>query len=165
MKEYLDDMAVRKPVRNVFFSIPVMLILSVFLLAACGGSTHSSSGTTTPKPTSSSISASAAATATAYQKLVSLIGQPTVKMLTGTTFEAVGQVKNIDTFQHDITLQIDLLDSSGKVIATGSQFLDNVKAGSTVSYTIKGTASQPTWANVEVVVTKVSENIDGSGGD
>lgn len=160
-------MLMRKPTRNVFFSFPVMLLLLLFLLAACGGSNHSSTGTSAPapKPTSSSTSASAAATATAYQKLVSVVGRPTVKMLTGTTFEALGQVKNIDTFQHDITLQIGLLDSSGKVIATGSQFLDNVKAGTTVSYAIKGTTSQPTWTSVEVVVTKVSENIDGSGGD
>ena len=86
-------------------------------------------------------------------------------MLTGTTFEADGQVKNIDTFQHDITLQIVLKDASGKVIATGSELLDNVKAGTIMSYAIKGTTTQPTWASVEVVVSKVTENIGGSGGD
>jgi len=140
----------------------------LFVLVACGSSTnHNSSGSssTAKTPTSSSNSASAAATATAYEKLVSLIGQPQVKMLTGTTFEADGKVKNVDSFQHDITLQVVLTGASGKVIATGSQFLDNVRPGSTVSYAVKGTAAQPTWTSVEVVVTKVSENIGGAGGD
>ena len=161
-------MFLRRSSQRVYFSLSIVLVVLLFLLVACGSSTdHSSSGTSTPAktPTSSSNSASAAATATAYEKLVSLIGQPKVKMLTGTTFEAVGQVKNVDTFQHDITLQVVLTDASGKVIANGSQFLDNVKPGATVSYAVKGTTTQPAWTSVEVVVTKVSENIGGAGGD
>src|SRR5437016_3128569 len=122
-------MVLRRSSQRVYFSLSIVLVVLLFLLVACGSSTdHSSSGTSKPAktPTSSSNSASAAATATAYEKLVSLIGQPKVKMLTGTTFEAVGQIKNVDAFQHDITLQVVLTDASGKVIANGSQFLDNV---------------------------------------
>jgi ABC-type glycerol-3-phosphate transport system substrate-binding protein len=157
-------MVMRRPFRKLLFSLPILLVALLFLLAACG---NSSAGTTAPAAThtSGSINPSAAATAAAYQRLVSLIGQPTVKMLTGTTFEADGQVKNIDTFQHDITLHIVLKDASGKVIASGSELLDNVKAGTIVSYAIKGTTSQPTWTSVEVVVARVSENIGGTGGD
>ena len=161
-------MVLRRSSGRAYFTFPVVLVVLLFLLVACGSSTnHSSSGTSSPAktPTSSSNSASAAATATAYEKLVSLIGQPTVKMLTGSTFEAVGKVKNVDTFQHDITLQVVLTDASGKVIATGSQLLDNVKPGATIGYAVKGTTTQPAWTSVEVVVTKVSENIGGAGGD
>jgi hypothetical protein len=160
-------MVMRRPFRKLFFFLPILLVALLFLLAACGSNSGGSTGTSAPAAThkSGSINPSAAATAAAYQRLVALIGQPTVKMLTGTTFEADGQVKNIDTFQHDITLQIVLKDASGKVVATGSEFLDNVKAGTIVSYAIKGTSSQPTWSSVEVVVARVSENIGGTGGD
>ena len=86
-------------------------------------------------------------------------------MLSGTTFEADGQLKNNDTYQHDFTLKVTLLDSSGKVIAAVTQLVDNVKGGNTVSYAIQGTATQPTWSSVLVTVIKVSENVDGSGSD
>ena len=98
-------------------------------------------------------------------KLVTIIGQPTVKMVSGTTFEADGQVKNDDSFQHDITLKITLLDASGRVVGTATHLLDNVKAGTTVSYSIQGTASQPAWTSVEVAVVKISENLNGAGSD
>src|SRR5947209_15384713 len=144
-------MVLRRSSRRVNFSLSVALVALLFLLVACGSSStnHNSSGSssTSKTSTSSSNSASAAATATAYEKLVSLIGQPKVKMLTGTTFEAVGQIKNVDAFQHDITLQVVLTDASGKVIANGSQFLDNVKPGATVSYAVKGTTTQPAWTS------------------
>jgi len=98
-------------------------------------------------------------------KLVTIVGQPTVRLVSGTTFEADGQVKNIDTFQHDITLKITLLDASGHVVGTATQLEDNVKGGTTVSYAIQGTATQSSWSSVEVAVIKVSENINGTGGD
>jgi hypothetical protein len=98
-------------------------------------------------------------------RLVSLIGQPKVKMLSGTSFEADGQLKNNDTNQHDFTLKVTLLDASGKVIASATQLVDNVKGGETVSYTIQGITTQPNWTSVEVAVIKVSENVNGSGSD
>ena len=98
-------------------------------------------------------------------KLVSLIGQPNVKMLSGTNFEADGQLKNNDTFQHDFTLKVTLLDASGKVIASATRLVDNVKGGYTVNYAIQGTTTQPNWSSVEVAVIKVSENINGSDSD
>jgi len=160
-------MVKRRPSRKVFFAFPTVLIALLFLLAACGSSsTHSTSSpaSSSSHPTSNAT-ATATATAAAFQKYVSFIGHPTVTMLAGTTFQAAGQLKNIDTFQHDITLQVVLKDASGKVIATATQFLDNVKAGTTVSYAINGTTAQPTWLNAEVTVIKVSENIGGSGDD
>jgi hypothetical protein len=165
-------MVMHRPARKVFFALPTVLLAFLLLLAACGSSSKSSSGSsgassTHPANSSTAIAATTTATASAatFQKYVSFIGSPTVKMLAGATFESVGQLKNIDTFQHDITMQVVLKDAAGKVIATGTQFLDNVKAGTTVSYAIKGTTSQPTWVSAEVTIIKVSENINGSGGD
>lgn len=86
-------------------------------------------------------------------------------MLTGTTFEANGQLKNNDSYQHDFTLKVTLLDASGKVIASATQLVDNVKGGATVSYSIQGTTTQPTWTSVEIAVIKVTENINGSSND
>ncbi len=86
-------------------------------------------------------------------------------MLSGTTFEADGQLKNNDSSQHDFTLKVTLLDTSGKVVATTTQLVDNVKGGDTVSYVIQGTTTQPDWSSVEVAVIKVSENVNGSGSD
>ena len=87
-------------------------------------------------------------------------------MLAGTTFEVVGQVKNGDTKQHDIYLQATLLDASGTKIATTTiQNVDNVAAGATETFTIQGTTTQPTWAQIRVTIIKVTENIGGSGSD
>ncbi len=156
--------------RKVYFPIIAAFTLILLLLTACGnaGTSNTSSPTSAPSSSSSSTgsaNATSAATATSIMKLVSLIGQPTVKMLSGTTFEAVGQLKNNDTYQHDFTLKIILLDASGKAIASATQLVDNVKGGETVSYTIQGTTTQPAWTSVEVAVIKVSENINGSGSD
>jgi hypothetical protein len=96
---------------------------------------------------------------------MTLVGQPTARMLNGTTFEVTGQLKNGDTKQHDITLQAALLDGSGKVIATATKLLDNIKGGQIVAFTIEGSTSQPTWSSIQVTVTRISENLDGTGGD
>lgn len=156
------------PARKAYFSTVTSLFLMMLLLAACGGNKSTPSNTTTSSSTSSpasSANAATAATATTIKKLVSLVGQPDVKMLSGTTFEADGQLKNNDTYQHDFTLRVTLLDSSGKVIATATRLVDNVKGGVTINYAIQGTTTQPNWASVEVAVINVSENINGSGGD
>ena len=161
-------MLVSVPARKAYFAIVVGLLLTMLLLAACGGNNSTPSTTSASSPSSSpasSANAVAAATATTIKKLVSLVGQPEVKMLSGTTFEADGQLKNNDTYQHDFTLKVTLLDSTGKVIATATRLVDNVKGGVTVNYAIQGTTTQPNWTSVEVAVINVSENINGSGGD
>jgi len=139
--------------------------LIFFLLVRNNAVSKNAAPASSSTHTTAANSADAAATASAYMKLVTIIGQPTVKMVSGTTFEANGQVKNDDTFQHDITLKITLLDASGHVVGTSTHLVDNVKAGTTVSYSIQGTASQPTWTSVEVAVVKISENLSGAGSD
>jgi len=165
-------MAVFVHTRKAYFPIVAAFMLTLLLLTACGNGSNTSNTTSatssTSAPSSSptgSANATTAATATSIMKLVSLIGQPIVKMLSGTSFEAVGQLKNNDTFQHDFTLKITLLDASGKAITSATKLVDNVKGGETVSYTIQGTTTQPNWTSVEVAVIKVSENINGSGSD
>ena len=144
--------------RKVYFLAIAGILAIMLLLAACGSSTTSAPKSTTNSNNSTSPQA-------ALMKLMTPVGQPTAKMLSGTTFVVNGQIKNGDSKQHDITVQATLLDVSGKVIATATKLVDNVKGGATVSYNISGTTPQPTWASVQVTVIKISENINGSGGD
>ena len=159
----------RTPARKAIFLTAVLLVVAglliFFLLVRNNAVSKNAAPASSSTHTTAANSADAAATASAYMKLVTIIGQPTVKMVSGTTFEANGQVKNDDTFQHDITLKITLLDASGHVVGTSTHLLDNVKAGTTVSYSIQGTASQPAWTSVEVAVVKISENLNGAGSD
>src|SRR2546430_9796351 len=135
-------MKVAVSTRKFCFPIVAASILMLLLLTACGGVNNTTSSTSTPPSPASSANATSAATATSIMKLVSLIGQPNVKMLSGTNFEADGQLKNNDTFQHDFTLKVTLLDASGKVIASATRLVDNVKGGYTVNYAIQGTTTQ-----------------------
>lgn len=162
----------RTPARKAIFLSLILLVVGVFLvffmivrgfltpasIAPASSPAHSSTVT-------NNANAAAAATASAYMKLVSIVGQPAVKLVSGTTFEADGQIKNVDTFQHDITLKIVLLDASGHMVGSATHLLDNVKGGATVNYSIQATASQSNWSSVEVAVINVSENINGTGGD
>jgi len=107
----------------------------------------------------------ATVTVSALAKMIIQVGQPTAKMLSGATFEVDGQIKNGDNQQHDITLQVMLLDASGKAVATATKLVDNVPGGATVAYSIQGTTTQPTWQSVQVTVIKVSENVNGTGQD
>ena len=159
----------RTPARKAIFLTAILLVVAglliFFLLVRNNAVSKNAAPASSSTHTTAANSADAAATASAYMKLVTIIGQPTVKMVSGTTFEADGQVKNDDTFQHDITLKITLLDASGHVVGTATHLVDNVKAGKTVSYSIQGTALQPTWTSVEVAVVKISENLSGAGSD
>lgn len=141
-----------------------MLLLA---LAACGSDT--STGATTPT-TSANSSGSPAATATAAEsaliQAISFVGQPTAKIVSGTTFEIDGKLKNGDSKQHDIYIQASLLDKTGKIIAsTQEENVDNVPGGATVSFSIQGTTPQPTWDTIQIKVTKVTENVNGAGPD
>src|SRR5579859_3036945 len=172
MQGEVDYMAVlRPPARKGIFLALVLLVMGallVVLMVARGFFTPTKiAPATAPNvpTTGNSANAAAAATAAAYMKLVTIVGQPSVRLVSGTTFEADGQIKNVDTLQHDITLKITLLDASGHVVGTATHLEDNVKGGATVSYAIQGTATQASWSSVEVAVIKVSENINGTGGD
>jgi len=82
--------------------VPVGLIalveVFVLLLTACGGSgsgAKAPSSTPAPSPLS----------------LTQLVGTPTIKTLAA-TFEVIGQVRNLDTAQHDLFLKAALKDES-----------------------------------------------------
>ena len=96
---------------------------------------------------------------------MTFVGSSTAKLVSGTTFEVDGKIKNGDDKQHDIYVKVMLLDASGKQIATATQNVDNVAGGDTASFAIKGTTPQSTWSNVQVSIVKVSENVAGSGSD
>ena len=157
--------------RKTYFIILVS-ILGLSLFTACGSntapSTYTSTSSSTPASTSpvSAQPALSTATVTTVSKFITFVGQPKAKMLVGTTFEVEGQVKNGDTKQHDIYLQATLLDASGTKIATTTiENVDNVAAGATETFTIQGTTTQPTWAQIRVTIIKVTENIGDSGSD
>jgi hypothetical protein len=97
---------------------------------------------------------------------MTFVGKATAKIVSGTTFEVDGQIKNGDSKQHDIYIQATLLDASGAKIATTNALnVDNIAGGETVNFSIQGTTPQPTWASVEVTVVKVTENVGSSGTD
>jgi hypothetical protein len=142
----------------------MLVIMSMLVLAACGsngtmdsssstgsGSTHSS----TPAPTQDPN----------HISLAKMTGTPTAKITSGTNFQVTGQVQNLDTKQHDIHLQATLKNASGQVVGTATGLADNVPGGETDSYTLSGTLTQPTWSTISVVITKVTENVNGEGSD
>lgn len=151
--------------------LPLLVVASLMAmtlaLAACGGGTATT--VSSPKVAATTPPAStpvpATATVSALVKMIVQVGQPTAKMLSGATFEVDGQIKNDDNTQHDITLQVTLLDASGRQVATATRLVDNVPGGATVAYSIQGTTTQPTWQSVQVTVIKVSENVNGTGQD
>ncbi len=158
------------------YVVILIATLAVTFLTACSANTTTGASTSTATNTPGTANTSstptqpvippATATASTILKSMSIIGQPTAKMLSGTTFEVDGTVKNGDDKQHDIFIQATLLDATGSKIATTPiHNVDNVAAGATQTFTIQGTTTQPTWAKIEITIIKVSENIGGSGSD
>ena len=152
--------------RKVYFVILAGLML-LMLLAACGSATSSDSSSTSTSNLSNTAHVNATPTAaeSALMKEMTFVGSPTARIVSGTIYEVNGKIKNGDDKQHDIYVKVVLLDATGKLIATTTENVDNVKGGATVSYSIQGTTTQATWANVQVSVVKVTENIGGSGSD
>ncbi len=147
-----------------FSILAILLVLSMLLLAACGSGSSSSSSSSSS--TSSASVSSATPTQNAnHVSLAKLVGAPTAKITSGTNFEVTGQVQNLDKSQHDIYLQATLKNASGKVVGIARGLADNVAAGNMDTYTLQGTLMQPAWSTVVVVITKVSENVNGQGSD
>lgn len=141
-----------------------MAFLIMFGLAACGS--DSVAGTTPTPVTNAPNAATATAAVAALIKEMTFVGVPTARIVSGTTFEVDGKIKNGDSKQHDIFVEASLLDASGKVIATSAAVnVDNVPGGATVPFAIQGTTPQPTWASVQVTVVNVAENVNGTGTD
>jgi hypothetical protein len=146
---------------SVFVCVVFLLMLG---LAACGS--DSVTGTTPTPTTTPPGGATATAAVAALIKQMTLVGTPIARIVSGTTFEVDGKMKNGDDKQHDIFLKAALLDASGKTIATSAAVnVDNVAGGATVAFTIQGTTPQPTWASVQVTVINVTENVSGAGPD
>ncbi len=157
--------------RQMSFTVLVGLLL-MFLLAACGSTTStgtrgsSTTASTTPTATQA-VGTSTKAAKAALLPMMTLVGQPTAKLVSGNhTFEVDGKIKNGDTKQHDIYVLATLLDASGTIIGATAFFnVDNVPGGATASFAIQGTTMQPTWASVQVKVVGLSENIGSSEGN
>jgi len=146
---------------NLRFSfLGILIIISIFLLTACGNN-----GTTSTGSSSAKSSTATPAQDPNHISLAKMIGNPTAKTTSGTNFQVTGQVQNLDTKQHDIHLQAALKNASGQIVGTATGLADNVPGGETDSYTLTGALTQPTWSNVSVVITKVTENVDGTGSD
>ena len=144
--------------------------LLLLLLAACGSNStngSSSGSSTTTQATTGTTGASNVTAEQALLPMMTLVGQPTAKLVTGHhTFEAMGKIKNGDTKQHDIYVQVSLLDAKGAILGSTAFFnVDNVPGGGTASFAIQGVTLQPSWSSVQVKVVGVSENIGSSGGD
>ncbi len=139
-------------------------LLSAMILVACSDLTSTGSSAT---PTTNTLNpATATAAVQALIKEMTIIGTPTAKIVTGTTFEVDGKIKNGDNKQHDIFIQASLLDASGKSIVTTAPYnVDDVAGGETVPFAVQGTTPQPTWASVKVTIVNVAENVNGTGTD
>jgi hypothetical protein len=141
--------------KKAFLLMLLGLISMILLLTACGKaasqSTPVTGNTNTPTNTQATVT-----------KLIILVDKPTAQLVSGSTFEVDGQVKNSDTKQHDITLQATLFDASGKAITTVTKLVDNVPGGTIAKYAITGTTPLTTWQTVQVTIIKVSENINSS---
>jgi hypothetical protein len=150
-------------------------LLLLLLLAACGSntSTGSPASSTTASTTATATQVVVAPTRSTNAKvaalipMMTLVGQPTAKIVSGHhTFAVDGQIKNGDTKQHDIYVQVTLLDASGAIVGSTAFFnVDNVPGGGTAKFTIQGTTMQSTWTTIQVKVVGVSENIGATGGD
>jgi ABC-type phosphate transport system substrate-binding protein len=147
-------------------------LLLLLLVTACGSNTSSatssSSTTASSTPTATqAVGTGASAKEKALLPLMTLVGQPTAKLVSEHhTFEVDGKIKNGDTKQHDIYVQVTLLDASGAIVGSSAFFnMDNVPGGATVSFAIQGTTMQPTWASIQVKVVGLSENLGSSGDD
>lgn len=159
--------------RHTSFTMLFGLLL-LLVLAACGTNTTTgipASSATTPANAITAQSVAPVATTSAQEAalipMITLVGQPTAKIVSGHhTFEVVGQIKNGDAKQHDIYVQATLLNASGAIVGSTAFFnVDNVPGNGTASFTIQGTTMQPTWATIQVKVVGVAENIGTSGGD
>ena len=145
------------------FSILAVLLVVCMLLAACGSGSNGSSNSSS---TSSASLISATPTQNAnHVSLAKLVGAPTAKITSGANFEVTGQVQNLDKSQHDIYPQATLKNASGRVVGIARGLAENVAAGNMDTYTLQGTLMRPAWSTVVVVITKVSENVDGQGSD
>jgi len=147
-----------------FSILAFLLVVSMLLLAACGSGSNGSSGSSS-STSSASVSSATPTQDANHVSLAKLVGAPTAKIASGTNFEVTGQVQNLDKSQHDIYLQATLKNASGKVVGIARGLADNVAAGNMDTYTLHGTLMQPAWSTVVVVITKVSENVNGQGSD
>ena len=101
----------RKILVSRYTSLTLLTGFLLLVLAACGSPAISnpSSSSTTTATTPAATKTTGATAATAEQALLpmmTLVGQPTAKLVTGHhIFEVAGKIKNGDTKQHDIYVQ------------------------------------------------------------
>src|SRR5947199_9748746 len=91
--------------RESYFVMFVGFML-LMLLAACGGNTSASSSSTSTSNSSNGANVNATPTAAALIKEMIFVGSPRAKIVSGTTFEVDGKLKNGDDKQHDIYVDV-----------------------------------------------------------
>ena len=93
------------------------------------------------------------------KSMISLDGTPKAHVTSGNNIEVDGSGTNHDKFQHDVMLTATLLDANGKSVGTATGRLEDLPAGKKDNYKLTGTTTSPTWAQVSVVISNVTEHV------
>ncbi len=93
------------------------------------------------------------------KSMISLDGAAKAHVTSGNNIEVDGSGTNHDKFQHDVILTATLLDASGKSVGTATGRLEDLPAGKKDNYKLVGTTTSPTWAQVSVVISNVTEHV------
>jgi hypothetical protein len=93
------------------------------------------------------------------KSMISLDGAAKAHVTSGNNIEVDGSGTNHDKFQHDVILTATLLDANGKSVGTATGRLEDLPAGHQDNYKLVGTTTSPTWAQVSVVISNVTEHV------
>jgi len=93
--------------------------------------------------------------------MISLDGPAAAHIVDEDNIVVEGPATNRDKFQHDVFFTATLWDANGKSIATATGKLEDWPAGHHGIYKLVGTAPTATWTRVTVVVSKVTEHVQG----
>ena len=93
------------------------------------------------------------------KSMISLDGAAKAHVTSGNNIEVDGSGTNHDKFQHDVMLTATLLDANGKSVGTATGRLEDLPAGKKDNYKLVGTTTSPTWAQVNVVISNVTEHV------
>ena len=83
------------------------------------------------------------------------LSNATFKDVEGDFYNVLGEAKNNDTVQHDISLRATFYDASGNILGTAVGTLSDIQPGETKTYSLTGSDNIAGYARLKVQVNNL----------
>lgn len=130
----------------------VLIFILLIAIVAIGAFIYNSTKTTVGTPNQTITTAPEPTTDLNSQIVISNL---TAKPLDSGYYQAIGEVKNLDSTKHSVSITVTFYDANNKILGTAPAFAENIQYNETKTFTAVSTSNVTGYKSIKAQVDSV----------